>query len=83
MTTSLKPYVLAAAALSLAALTSWAKPSVLSLSDHSNDSTIVYPESVETDVNRMMQNWYLRTYTALDKNADSRPRRHHLRQRAY
>ena len=72
MTTSLKPYVLAAA-LSLAALTSWAKPSVLSLSDHSNDSTIVYPESVETDVNRMMQNWYLRTYTALDKNADSRP----------
>lgn len=72
MTTSLKPYVLAAA-VSITALTSWAKPSVLSLSDHSNDSTIVYPESVETDVNRMMQNWYLRTYTALDKNADSRP----------
>lgn len=72
MTTSLKPYLLATA-FSLAALTSWAKPSVLSLSDHSNDSTIVYPESVETDVNRMMQNWYLRTYTALDKNADSRP----------
>ena len=34
---------------------------------------MVFPESVETDVNRMMQNWYLQNYTALDKEVDNRP----------
>lgn len=56
-----------------AALGVMARPSVLSLADLANDSTIVYPESVETDVHKMMQNWYLETYTALDKEADLRP----------
>ena len=50
-----------------------AAQSVLSLPDFPNDSTIVFPESVETDVHKMMQNWYLETYTALDKNADTQP----------
>ena len=50
-----------------------ASPSILTLSDHANDSTIIYPESVETDTHKMMQNWYLRTYTALDRDVDSRP----------
>lgn len=50
-----------------------AAQSVLSVADHINDSTIVYPQSVETDVHKMMENWYLRTYTALDKDADQQP----------
>ncbi len=50
-----------------------ARPSILSVAEHCNDSTIVFPESVETDVNEMMQNWYLKNYTALDKEADIRP----------
>lgn len=56
-----------------AALPSWARPSVLSLGSHEADSAIVYPESVETDTRRMMENWYLTNYTALDRDVDSRP----------
>ena len=52
--------------MATAAMSAAARPSVLSLADHANDSTIVYPESVETDVHKMMQNWNLETYTALD-----------------
>ena len=65
--------ILAGAAIAAAALTASAKPSVLQIAQHTNDSTIVFPESVETDTHKMMQNWYLQTYTALDQNADSRP----------
>lgn len=61
------------AIMATAAMSAAARPSVLSLADHANDSTIIYPESVETDVHKMMQNWYLETYTALDKEADLRP----------
>jgi membrane-bound lytic murein transglycosylase D len=61
------------AMMATAAMSAAARPSVLSLADHANDSTIIYPESVETDVHKMMQNWYLETYTALDKEADLRP----------
>ena len=61
------------AALAVTTLCITAKPTILSLADHANDSTIVYPESVETDTHKMMQNWYLQNYTALDKDADSRP----------
>lgn len=50
-----------------------ARPSILSLSDHAADSTIVYPESVETDTHKLMQNWYLQNYTALDRDVDTRP----------
>ncbi|MDE6527996.1 MAG: transglycosylase SLT domain-containing protein, partial [Muribaculaceae bacterium] len=55
------------------ALCATAAPSILTLSDHLSDSTIIYPESFETDTHKMMQNWYLRTYTALDRDVDSRP----------
>lgn len=55
------------------ALPSWARPTVLSLGSHEPDSTIVYPESVETDTRRLMENWYLTTYTALDRDVDQRP----------
>lgn len=56
-----------------AALANAQQPSVLAVADHLNDSTVVYPESVETDVQKMMQNWYLQNYTALDKEADRQP----------
>ena len=65
--------ILAGVAVAAAAFTASAKPSVLQIAQHINDSTIVFPESVETDTHKMMQNWYLQTYTALDQNADSRP----------
>lgn len=61
------------AALCAAALCAQARPSILTLTDAAADSTVVFPESVETDVNRMMQNWYLQNYTALDKEVDNRP----------
>ena len=60
----------AAAALSL---TATAAPSVLSLSQYANDSTIVLPESFETDTREMMENWYLQNYTALDADVDRKP----------
>lgn len=40
--------------------------------DEPADSKIIYPESFETDVHKMMQNWYLQNYAVLDKEADSR-----------
>lgn len=33
---------------------------------------IVVPESFETDVHKLMQNWYLQNYASLDKDADQR-----------
>lgn len=48
-------------------------PSVLSLSQYANDSTIILPESFETDTQKMMENWYLQNYTALDSDVDSKP----------
>ncbi len=53
-----------------AAVCTSARPSILSVADHVNDSTVVFPESVETDTHKMMQNWYLQTYTALDKDVE-------------
>lgn len=70
--TSLRKYV-TLLCMPLAALCAQAQQSVLSVPDFPNDSTIVFPESVETDVHRMMQNWYLETYTALDRDADTQP----------
>ena len=66
-------HIALSAALCAAALCAQARPSILTLADAAADSTIVYPESVETDVQQMMQNWYLRNYTALDKGVETRP----------
>lgn len=66
-------HIALSAALCAAALCAQARPSILMLADAAADSTVVFPESVETDVNRMMQNWYLQNYTALDKEVDNRP----------
>lgn len=48
-----------------------ALPGILNLSETITDTAIVYPESFETDVHQMMQNWYLKNYTLLDSKADS------------
>ena len=66
-------HIALSAALCAAALCAQARPSILTLADAAADSTVVFPESVETDVNRMMHNWYLQNYTALDKEVDNRP----------
>lgn len=60
-------------ATSLSFLAAKAAPTVMTVANHLNDSTIVFPESVETDTQKMMSNWYLRTYTALDRDVESRP----------
>lgn len=50
-----------------------AAPNVLSLSQYANDSTVVLPESFETNTNKMLENWYLQNYTALDNDVEQRP----------
>lgn len=62
--------VLAAVAMAPAA---GAANSILDVTSHLNDSTIVLPQSFETDTHKMMENWYLRTYTALDDDVERRP----------
>lgn len=47
--------------------------SLLSIKDSIHDNTIIYPESFETDIKKMQENWYLRNYAVLDRNADSKP----------
>lgn len=47
--------------------------SILSLDESIDVNNIIYPESFETDVKKMRENWYLTTYAVLDDNADSRP----------
>lgn len=37
------------------------------------DTNIVYPESFEVDAQKMLEDWYLRNYTELDRSADQRP----------
>ena len=49
-----------------------APASILSLGDNLHDIPIVYPESFETDVKQMQENWYLRNYADIDLQADSR-----------
>lgn len=58
--------------VSLAPLLTQAAPSILNLDKSLSDSTVICPESVETDVNKMMQNWYMQNYVAIDSKADAR-----------
>lgn len=48
-------------------------PSILSIKDTIHDCSVIVPESFETDVKKMQENWYLKNYAQLDRNADSRP----------
>ena len=64
-----------AAAGAIAWLGAMAKPapSILSIKDTIHDNSVIVPESFETDVKKMQENWYLKNYAQLDRNADSRP----------
>lgn len=46
--------------------------SILSIRDSLQRVPVVYPESFETDVKAMHENWYLRNYADIDRDADSR-----------
>ena len=59
------------------ALTGFAAPRAASVRDVNSAnidlSKVVVPESFETDVHKMMTNWYLQKYAVLDEKADSKP----------
>lgn len=46
---------------------------ILSIRDTIRDPNLVYPESYEADVHKMLKNWYITNYVLLDKQADSTP----------
>lgn len=46
--------------------------SILQIRDSLHNVPIIYPESFETDVHKMQQNWYLKNYADIDRAADSR-----------
>lgn len=46
--------------------------SILQIRDSLHNVPVVYPESFETDVHKMQQNWYLQNYADIDREADSR-----------
>ncbi|MDE6119454.1 MAG: transglycosylase SLT domain-containing protein, partial [Muribaculaceae bacterium] len=62
-------FVIAAATPS--AVTAGTAAGILDLSTQITDTAIVFPESYQTDVHRMQQNWYLRNYTALDTSVSA------------
>lgn len=48
-------------------------PSLLDIKDSLHTSSqIIYPESFETNTTKMLENWYLKNYAILDRDADSR-----------
>ena len=60
----------------LAALTVSAGPrekkNILSLKNSITDDDIVFPESFDTDVHKMMTNWYLQNYAVLDADVENK-----------
>jgi len=53
------------------AITCRAASSILDLRREITDTAIVFPESFQTDVHKMMHNWYLQNYTMLDTTVTS------------
>lgn len=64
--------ILAVAALIAAALPLSAKKSnnVLDLRESISDHAIVYPETFEANTQRLLESWYMKTYTASDDRYD-------------
>ena len=60
----------------LAAMTLLAAPreknNILTLKNSITDDDIVFPESFDTDVHKMMTNWYLQNYTVLDADVENK-----------
>ena len=49
------------------------KNNILSLKNSITDEDIVFPESFDTDVYKLMTNWYLQNYTVLDADVENKP----------
>ncbi len=65
--------ILVSLILMLGTAVATARPlSILQIRDSLHDVPVVYPESFETDVHKMQQNWYLQNYADIDREADSR-----------
>ena len=47
------------------------KPNLLSIRDTISDDNIVYPESFQTDTEKLLQNWYLQNYAILDDDVEA------------
>ena len=48
------------------------KNNILTLKNSITDDDIVFPESFDTDVHKMMTNWYLQNYTVLDADVENK-----------
>ena len=48
------------------------KNNILTLKNSITDDDIVFPESFDTDVHKMMTNWYLQNYTVLDAEVENK-----------
>ena len=68
----IKKCLLSAVLLSGTFTATFARPTVLTLKEAIQDSTIVYPESFETDTQKLMQNWYLQNYAVLDEDSEKK-----------
>jgi membrane-bound lytic murein transglycosylase D len=49
------------------------KNNILSLKQSITDDDIVFPESFDTDVYKLMTNWYLQNYAVLDADVENKP----------
>ncbi len=62
--------------MALASITLLAAPrdknNILSLKNSITDDDIVFPESFDTDVHKLMTNWYLQNYTVLDAEVENK-----------
>ena len=48
------------------------KKNILTLKNSITDDDIVFPESFDTDVHKMMTNWYLQNYAVLDADVENK-----------
>ena len=50
------------------AMTFAANPNVMDLKNSISDDAVVFPETFEQDTQKLLEGWFLRNYTATDKN---------------
>lgn len=68
-----KTILLTLALLSSSAATAFAaNPNVLDIKSSITDDAIVFPETFEQDTQKLLEGWYMRNYTASDKNYSSK-----------
>ncbi len=68
-----KTIFLSLALMTLSATTSFAaNPNVLDIKNSITDDAIVFPETFEQDTQKLLEGWFMRNYTATDKNYASK-----------